>query len=335
MLKADGYGLGAGQVGRALWDQGCRRFFVAQLGEGLRLRPALPDAEIAVLNGLTAGSESEFTAASLTPVLNSLGDLERWQSHCRTNGRALPAILHLDTGMNRLGLGPDELSRLGDSSDLLNGVELRLIMSHLACADDARDPMNGVQTERFRAALALLPSAPASLANSSGVFLGQQFHFDLTRPGCALYGINPTPADANPMKQTVRLDARVLQVREVAAGASVGYGASYRTRRPTRIATVAVGYADGYLRSLSGKGAVYADGVALPLVGRVSMDLITVDATEAPEGLVSPGRLVEVIGPNRTPDDVARDAGTIGYEVLTGLGSRYRRVYLDAGPAVE
>jgi alanine racemase len=331
VLKADAYGLGAAAVGGTLWNEGCRWFFVAQLEEGLRLRCVLPEAEIAVLNGLTPGSEHAYAAGRLLPVLNHLGDIECWRAHCRATGRRLGAVLHVDTGMNRLGLGLDELPRLASNHDLLDGIDLRLIMSHLARADEPDHPMSGEQAERFRAALARLPTTPASLANSSGIFLGAQFHFDLTRPGCALYGINPTPTAANPMEQSVRLDARVLQVREVGAEAPIGYGASYRTKRPSRVATVALGYADGYLRSLSGRGAVYAQGVALPLVGRVSMDLITVDATEAPEGLVSAGRLVEVIGPNRTADDIARDAGTIGYEVLTSLGPRYRRVYLEAG----
>ena len=334
MLKADAYGLGADQVAATLWAAGCRRFFVAQLQEGVRLRSVLPEAEIAVLNGVLPGSEPSYESARLVPVLNHLSEVERWRAQCRKSGGRLPAILHIDTGMNRLGLAADELSRVAAEPSLLDGLNLRLIMSHLACAEDPDDTLTERQAEQFRTALSRLPPAPASLANSPGIFRGRDFHFDLTRPGCALYGINPIPERPNPMRQTVRLDARVLQVRPVAAGVSVGYGASYRTEGPSRLATVALGYADGYLRSLSGKGAVFFDGVALPLVGRVSMDLVTVDATAAPERLAA-GDLVEVIGPHRAADDVARDAGTIGYEILTGLGPRYERIYLPPGTSRE
>jgi alanine racemase len=202
-------------------------------------------------------------------------------------------------------------------------------MSHLACADEPQHPLNAVQRDTFRAALAALPQAPASLANSSGIFLGPAFHFDLTRPGAALYGVAPQPRAANPMRAVVTLRGRIVQVRSVRAGTSVGYGATYRTERPARIATVAVGYADGYLRALSQRGSGHLGGVRIPLVGRVSMDLITFDVTHLPDGAVHPGQMVELIGEQNTVDQVAADAGTIGYEILTALGRRYRRIYCE------
>jgi len=316
-IKADAYGLGAGPVGRALRDAGCRHFFVAHLEEGLALRAALgPGPMIAVLNGFPPGADG---AAALTPVLNGLPDLRAWA------GRAADAILHVDTGMARLGLDAAEVAALAADPAPLAGLGLRYVMTHLACADTPAHPMNAAQLARFRAIRAALPAAPASLANSSGLFLGAAFASDLARPGCALYGLNPTPGLPNPMRPVVRLTAPILQLREIPAGASVGYGATWVAARPSRIATVAAGYADGYLRSLSGRSFGSLAGRPVPLVGRVSMDLITFDVTDAPPP--APGAAIELIGPDNTPDDIAARAGTIGYEILTSLGTRYARVH--------
>lgn len=330
VVKADGYGLGLAFVVPALLAAGAATFFVAHPAEGLTLRALAPEAVIGVLNGLLPGCEEDYCGHRLIPVLNQLSEVERWAAHGRTRRSPLPAFLHVDTGMNRLGLGPAELARLAGEPGLLTGLSLRAVMSHLACADQPDHPMTAAQLAAFRAARAVLPPAPASLANSSGIFRGPDIHFDLVRPGCALYGINPTPEAANPMRQTVRLDARILQVRTVDSPAVVGYGATPIDRLPCKIATIAVGYADGYLRSLGNRGSVCIAGRDAPVIGRVSMDLITVDVTDLPDDSVRPGGWAEILGPHRTPDEVARAAGTIGYEVLTALGRRYARRVIGA-----
>lgn len=330
-VKADAYGIGMATAAPVLAEAGVRTFFVADLNEAVALRALLPNATIGVLNGLMPGCEADYRAHALLPVLNHLGEIDRWSALAAREGRPLPAFLHVDTGMNRLGLGPDELTRLTDAPERLTGIALQAIMSHLACADEAGHPMTAQQKDAFVAALAGLPAAAASLANSSGIFRGPEYHFDLVRPGCALYGINPTPETANPMRRVVQLAGKVLQVRTVDTPMTVGYGATHRVVRAAKIATIAVGYADGYLRSLSACGTVWLAGRPAPVVGRVSMDLITVDVTELPEDEVRPGMLAEVIGDHRDPDQVAREAGTIGYEILTALGRRFARRTIGTG----
>ncbi|WP_135467145.1 alanine racemase [Crenalkalicoccus roseus] len=327
VVKADAYGLGAVPVARALREAGCQHFFVAHLAEGVAVREALgPGPMIAVLNGFAPGADE---GAGLVPVLNSLPGLSAHAAAARRAGRPAPAILHLDTGMSRLGLDAREQAALAEDPGLREGLDLRFVMTHLACADEPDHALNAAQAARFAAACArLAPGVPRSLANSSGLFLGAGFASDLARPGAALYGINPTPGRPNPMRQAVRLAAPVLQLREVPAGATVGYGAAWTAPRPARVATVAAGYADGYLRALSGRATGCVAGRPVPLVGRVSMDLITFDVTDIPD--CAPGTMVELIGPGRTPDDLAALAGTIGYEILTALGARYRRAYLPA-----
>lgn len=325
VVKADGYGLGAAEVGRALRAAGCRHFFVALLGEGIALREAIgPGPMIGVLGGFAPGEDGD---AALTPVLNSLGDVMAHAAAGRAAGMARRAILHVDTGMARLGLDAGELARVSADHGMLAGLDLLYVMTHLACADEPDHPMNAAQAARFAAACAGLPALRRSFANSSGMFLGAGFASDLSRPGCALYGINPTPGQPNPMRAVVRLDAPVLQLREIPAGTPVGYGASWTAARPTRIATVAAGYADGYLRSLSGRAVAEFRGRAVPLVARVSMDLTTFDVTDLPQ--IAPGdRLTLIGGAGCSPDEVGALAGTIGYEILTGLGARYARSYL-------
>ena len=324
VVKANAYGLGADKVAPALRAAGCRHFFVAHLAEGIALRETLGSGPmIAVLNGFAPGADGD---AALVPVLNSLGDVLAHAAAGRSAGQARRALLHLDTGMARLGLDAAEQARLVADHSLLAGLDLLYVMTHLACADEPDHPLNAEQAARFDRACAVLPKFKRSFANSSGLFLGADYASDLARPGCALYGINPTPGLPNPLRQVLRLEAPVLQIREIPAGASVGYGASFMAARPSRIATIAVGYADGYLRSLSGQGGAAYRGLMLPLVGRVSMDLITLDVTDVP-GLV-PGDAVTLIGGAApSPDDLAARAGTIGYEILTSLGARYRRAY--------
>lgn len=331
VVKADAYGLGIAQVAPALADAGCTMFFVATLDEGLRLRSLLPQIDIAVLGGLLPGTAPIFLRDRLIPVLNELGQAARWRDRAAEAGQAAPAILHIDTGMNRLGLDPAETARLMAEPSLLDGIEIACVMSHMACADEPAHPLNAVQLARFRAALAAVPGARGSLAASSAIFLGADHHFDLVRPGAALYGVNPTPGAPNPMRQAVRLEGRVLQVRHVDSGEGVGYGATRTCNKPSKIATVATGYADGYLRALSNRGGARIAGREVPMIGRVSMDLLTFDVTDLPEGLVHPGSLVELLGASYTPDDAAGDAGTIGYEILTSLGGRYARRYIGAG----
>ncbi len=328
VVKADAYGLGAAQVAPALREAGCGHFFVGLLDEALVLRDRVPGAMLAVLGGPQPGSEPDYVGDDITPVLNSLAEIDAWTATARRAGRMLPAILHIDTGMSRLGLEPRELATLQRDHTRLAGIELRYIMTHLVAADCPDQPLNEAQRRRFSAACAGLPAAPTSFANSSGIFLGAPWGSDLARPGAALYGINPTPGRPNPMHLPVRLTARVLSVRELQPGETVGYNATWRATRPSRIATVGIGYADGWLRALSGRGRAFFDGTPVPLVGRVSMDLTTFDVTGHPA--VHPGCWLELLGPAQTPDDVAVAAGTIGYEVLTALGRRFPRTYCPA-----
>ena len=331
VVKADAYGLGAAGVAPVLADAGCRHFFVAHLEEGMELRRHVPaDATIAVLNGSPEGVEGDFLAHDLLPVLNSLEQIEGWQKAARASGRRLPAILQVDTGMARFGLASEELDALLADPDGLAGLDLRLVMSHLACADDPAHPANAAQRAAFEAARARFPGVRASLAASSGIFLGPDYHFDLVRPGAALYGIAPQAGAPNPMRPVVRLQGRVVQVRHVPAATPVGYGHTARVSGPARLATVAVGYADGLLRSASNQGAAWLGDERLPLVGRVSMDSIVLDASALPEGAIAAGTLVDLIGPHQDVDAAAGAAGTIGYELLTGLGSRFCRRYLPA-----
>jgi alanine racemase len=332
VVKADAYGLGMARVAPALARAGARIFFVAQLEEATALRAMFPveaevEVEIYVLNGLGAGSAAEFRAARVHPVLNSLGEIDAWSAAARAAGQVLQAAVHIDTGMSRLGLPDDELEVLAADPGRLAGIDLRYLLSHLACADQPEHPLNAEQLRLFRAARTRLPDAPASFANSSGIFLGADYHLDLARPGVALYGVNPTPGQPNPMRQVVRLQGKILQLREIDASRTVGYGATHRAAAPTRIATVAVGYADGYLRSLSNRGSAWLGDRRVPVVGRVSMDLITLDVTGASAEAARPGAFVDLIGADLSTDAVAQAAGTIGYEILTSLGRRYHRVY--------
>jgi alanine racemase len=320
-------------VAPALAAAGCRHFFVAQASEGLEIRRLLPDqAMVYVLNGVLEGEAEPLIAGNLAPVLNDLGQVDRWSAVARRLGRRLPCIVHFDTGMSRLGLSPAEAERLARDAGALGVLDLRYVMSHLACADEPDHPLNAQQRTEFAALAARFPACKASLANSSGIFLGPDYHFDLVRPGCALYGINPTPGRPNPVRQAARLDGKIVQIRDVDPPGSVGYGATHRLARRTRIATVAVGYADGWLRTLSNRGFAYHGDVRVPFIGRVSMDLITLDVSTAPAARV--GEAVELMGDRLPVDEVATLAGTIGYEVLTRLGRRLARQYVDPPAAI-
>jgi len=327
-VKADGYGLGAALVAGRLWDEGARSFYVARLSEGLALRRAFGDraATIYLLDGVTPGSAPAIEAAGLTPVLNSLPQIEAWNSHAR--GRVLDAALHIDTGMNRLGLRPEEAVVLTGAMDRLTHVNIALVISHLACASEPNHPLNARQLARFTEAAALFPDARRSLANSGGIFLGEAYQFDQARPGISLYGGGPRDiADAR-IKAVATLEAPILQVRVVPRGESIGYGAAYTASQTTRIAILAVGYADGLPRAAHPRGAVWFDGARRPLLGRVSMDLIAVDVTDC--DAARPGALMQIIGPNLPVDDAAAAAGTTAYELLTRIAPRALRVVKGA-----
>ncbi len=327
VVKADGYGLGAVLVAKALMAEGCDNFFVAHVGEGTALRTGLgKEPAIYVLNGIPPGAETEILLAGLIPVLNSIPELQAWSTAASRAGRALPAALQVDSGMSRLGMAPDEVEAIAADPKNFEGIDLVLVMSHLACADEPSHPANRAQRLEFERLRRLLPDAPASLANSSGTFLDPSWRFDLARLGVALYGVNPTPAQENPMRPVVRLEAKVIQTRDVPAGAGVGYGYDFTAPSPMRLATISLGYADGWPRRAA--AAAFVDGARLPFVGRVSMDMIVIDISALPPDRLRRGDLVELIGPSQSVDDIAAAAGTIGYEILTSLGHRFHRRYI-------
>lgn len=328
VVKADAYGLGAVRVAEVLLAAGCRHFFVAHFGEASALRPHLPDdAQLFVLNGLLPGAEAGCAAAHAVPVINSFPQLTRWRAQAKVERTRLPAVLQFDTGMSRLGFAPEERAAL--RAELANCPELdmRYIMSHLASADEPGSAQNQHQLAEMRQVAAEFPDIPLCFANSGGILMGADYHGALARPGIALYGCAPHLGVANPMEPVVSLSIAVVQTRTVPAGARVGYSGTHVTHSETRLATLAAGYADGLLRSLSGRGAVYYQGQRLPIAGRVSMDSMTVDISSLAPGTLDLGSLVEVIGPHQTLEMLAQDAGTIPYEFLTGLGHRYRRDY--------
>ncbi len=335
VVKADGYGLGAGMVAQALAGAGCDTFFVARLSEGVALRPAVPKARILVLDGPTPETASALIAHNLTPVLNGLHGIAAWSEAAKSSRRTLDAVLNMDTGMNRLGLSSADVSTIaGDWKTRLAGLNLTLLMSHLACADDLGPgaAMNREQLSRFRAALAMLPPAKASLAASSGIFLGPDYHFDLVRPGIALWGVSPKgvspKGQKNIMKTVAVLTAQVLQTRRIDKGQTVGYAATFRAKRPTMLATLALGYADGIMRAASNRGMAAFGKARAPYAGRVSMDLMTIDIT----GMATPpgkGDVVELFGDTVSVSEMAEYCATNEYEVLTGISPRVPRRYVD------
>ncbi|SHN87550.1 alanine racemase [Bradyrhizobium erythrophlei] len=331
VIKANAYGSGIEPVARALAKAGCKTFFVATLEEAAIARAAVPSATLYVLNGFIQNTGDSYAKIDARPVIGELNELAEWDVFCRRTGWAGGAAIHVDTGMQRLGLTIAEAQGLiprihaGD-----HGVSL--VMSHLACAESLNHPMNARQLATFREVASAFSGVPASLSNSSGIFLGGAFQFDMVRPGAALYGVNPTPEADNPMQPVVELKARIVQIRDVERGESVGYGGNWTARRPTRVAIVSAGYADGYFRAGSSndgtRGAeVVVAGKRCAVAGRISMDLMAVDITDLDKNAVRRGHLVTLIGEGITVDELAHHFGTIGYEVLTSLGSRYARLY--------
>jgi alanine racemase len=335
VIKADAYGCGLDPVARALSNAGCKTFFVATLDEARAARAALPSAALYVLDGFIQNTGDAYAKIDAKPVIGDLNELAEWDVFCRRTGWAGGAAIHIDTGMNRLGL------TLAEAQGLIPRINagdhgITLVMSHLACAESLNHPLNARQLATFREIASAFSGIPASLSNSSGIYLGSPFQFDLVRPGAALYGVNPTPEADNPMQGVVELKARVMQIRDVERGESVGYGATWTARRPTRLAIVSAGYADGYLRAGSSndgtRGAdVVVAGKRCPVAGRISMDLMAVDVTDLEKNAMRRGHLVTLIGDGITVDELAHHLGTIGYEVLTSLGPRYARVYKGGG----
>ena len=325
VVKADAYGLGLEGVVAALLRAGCRTFFVAHVFEGQRLRALAPEAVIYVLNGLMPRTASLYLKFRLRPVLSSLLELEDWReaaSRCRA-----PCAVQVDSGMNRLGLVPHELAKAKDLSARLDVV---LVMSHFVWSGRAAEAHKvGAQIAAFDSMRRHWPDVPASLANSSGIFSEHKPHYDLVRPGYAIYGGNPTPDRRNPMRPVVGMEAKVLQVRDIAAGETVGYDGRWTAPAPRRLATISAGYADGIPCAAMGAndagpcGQALVDGALCPFVGRISMDTIVIDVTDAPT--IERGDSVELLGSDITIDDLAARAGTIGYEVLTRLGARSHR----------
>jgi alanine racemase len=339
VIKADAYGCGLDPVARALAASGCKTFFVATLEEARAARAAVPSAAIYVLDGFFQNCGDAFAKINCKPVIGDLNELAEWDVFCRRSGWAGGAAIHIDTGMNRLGL------TLAEAQGIIPRINagdhgITLVMSHLACAENLNHPLNAKQLATFREIASLFSGVPASLSNSSGIFLGAQFQFDLVRPGAAVYGINPTPEADNPMQGVVELKARIVQIRNVEKGESVGYGGTWTARRPTRLAIVSAGYADGYFRAGSSndgtRGAeVVIAGKRCPIAGRVSMDLIAVDVTDLEKNTARRGHMATLIGDGITIDELAHHFGTIGYEVMTSLGPRYARVYKGGAAAAE
>jgi alanine racemase len=331
-VKGNAYGLGIAPVAGALWDAGCRTFFVARPKEGEELRALAPAATIYVLDGLFPGQAEFYAQLDLRPALIAISEAREWAAFGRVYGRKLPCAIHVDTGINRLGFSLAEFEALLGDNFTMDGLAPSLLMSHLACADDPPHPLNAKQRDAFAHVRARFPGLPASLANSSGIYLGKGYTHDLLRPGIALYGGNPLPTSSNPMRAVAHLEGTVLQVRDVAAGESVGYGATWIAARPSRVAILGAGYKDGVPRALSSKepsgpAHVWLAERRCPVIGRISMDMMAIDVTGVPEDRCSKGSRAEIFGTHVGIDETAAWAGTISYELLTRLGSRYARLY--------
>jgi alanine racemase len=332
VVKANGYGLGAAALGEALAAAGCNEFFVASAEEGAALRTVLFNARIFILSGFYDGAAELYAAHNLIPLLGSFPEIEAYKKLSFRQGKKHEAFLSFNTNLNRLGMGARETETLIANPRMLEGINVTGILSHFACADEKDHPMNEAQYKIFDRIAGHFPNAEKTLANSSAIFRDQKYHYDLLRPGMAIYGLNPTPEAVNPMQAVVSLNVPVIRTLNVRRGASVGYGAAWIADKDTVLATVSAGYADGLPRHLGNSGAFYWQGKRCPIRGRVSMDLITVDLSAIPENdHPRAGDYMEVLGPHQSADDLARDAGTIGYEILTALGQRYERQYSKVG----
>ncbi|MFM7083634.1 MAG: alanine racemase [Hyphomicrobium sp.] len=331
VVKADAYGLGMQQVIPRLYEVGCKSFFIATPNEAKEARSLCSKGKIYVLDGLFSSAAETLYQIDAIPCLSSFEEVNEWSTYAACKEKKLKSCLHIDSGLSRLGLNPQEMQRLLENTTILNNLDIELVMSHLASADDPLDPTNEIQLKNFKNFRKLFPKAKASLAASDGLMLGKEFHYDLVRPGYALYGGQASKEGQSPVKPVVSIYARILQIKEIPEGTSVGYSSSWKAYRKSRIAVVALGYADGIPRSLSSTnslkgGSVKIHGSICPIVGRVSMDLITVDVTDCTDD-IERGEFAEIIYLNKSLEEFGSEAGTIGYEILTRLGKRYDRIY--------
>lgn len=329
VVKANAYGLGADDVSRALIQCGCDKFFVANLTEALALRAISDDIAIYVLNGFHEADGMQYIDHNIIPVIDDLSVLAAYQALAMNREMTLTVGIHVNTGMMRLGMDADDVLQIAKSPALLSGLDLNLVISHLACADDKDHDLNAKQLERFKSVRAAFPDCAAALANSSGIFLGNDYHFDMVRPGMAVYGLNPTPyAIENPMKRVIDVHIPMVGHHGMQAGDTLGYGATFTADKKTQVAVLGAGYADGIFRSLSNKGAFYYQGQKCPIIGRVSMDLTCVDISGLTDADGLPlGALFEYIGPHQSPAVIGADAGSFDYEVITVLSQRFERIY--------
>ena len=333
VVKTNAYGLGAIPVARVLLAAGCRTLFVATMDEAIELREQVTDKyQLVVFGGMAYNSYADCVHYNILPVLTTVRHLSLWAQSCRKANRQWPCIIKVDTGMHRFGLSLNEIYAHLDDTHLLNQCSPVMLMSHLACADDPEAPLNTCQLESFSSivdkARELFPAIKASLANSSGIFLGPRYFFDTARPGIALYGGNPTPYRANPMQPVVSLQLPVAQITVVNSGETVGYGGDFTASGDRKIATVLGGYADGLPRCLGGRGYGYYCGYRVPMIGRISMDATAFDISVVPDNELS-AKLgaIEILGEHQSVDQLACQADTIHCEILTKLGRRFRRLY--------
>ena len=328
VVKANAYGLGVQKVAEQLFSIGCKSFFVANLEEAIELRKILPNSEIHILNGLYEGWGELLLEYNLKPVLNNFQQMDLWLKTAKLVDKPLPADIHIDTGMSRLGFLYEEIDELAAKLNANKLIKTDIILSHLACSSDPKHPANAAQFNKFNELTNMFNPKRFSLSASSGIFLGKSYHFDLVRPGVAIYGGNPTPSLPNPMKQVIQLEGKIVQTSKISKGQTIGYGATFKANAPIDIATISIGYSHGLIRSLSNTGRVWISGFEAPILGRISMDLITVDISKIPSELTSIGTCVNLFGAHQTVDQVAKEAGTIDYEVLTGLGQTFNREYV-------
>jgi alanine racemase len=332
VVKSNAYGLGATWVAKKLSSTGCNDFFVMTIEEGIEIRKTLgTKGNIYVLHGTSVNDVVSFDEYNLTPVINNLGQLEIWQKLSLSLQKNLPFVLHCDIGINRLGMNKTEFKKLVANPDLYKNLNQKFIMSHLSSSDEMTNKVNESQLQLFKELSEHFPKVKRSLANSSAIFLGKDYHFDLIRPGAAIYGLNPTSnLKSNPMYNIIKLTAPIIHINKIASGETVGYNGTFVAKEETVIATLPIGYADGYSRSLSNQGIVYINNKKAPVVGRISMDLVTIDVSDFSDHEIYLGQTVEIIGANNPPDKIAKLFGTIGYEILTKLGNRFERIYNKA-----
>jgi alanine racemase len=335
-VKSNGYGLGLDKVAKTLYSAGCRVFFVSHLSEAIILNDVIESKNIIiyVLNGLPKNSIDEYVKGGFRPVIGSLDELHDWANY--SGKKKLPPIaLNIETGFTRLGLYPNDLIKVASVIKGKKNINISLIMSHLACAEDKNSNMNAEQLNLFKKAAEVFPNIPRSICNSAGLFCGENYHLELVRPGISLYGGYEGMLKCVKLHPVVSLHAPIIQIKEVSRGVRIGYGATYKFNKKTLVGLVSIGYADGLIRSLSTNdgnkyGAdLFINGIKTPIVGRISMDITAIDLTNVPIENCKRGELVEIIGQNQNIDQLSKNAGTISYELLSRLGFRFKRVYTD------